>query len=1046
MPKSFQQIQEILDLNPNNAISPAISNRQLEVIRKSYNYLIKSAENNIIYIADEVGLGKTYIAMGIMALLRHHYNNPLEKDMIVVPKANLQDKWESAIGVFYQYNLLKKFDDQEQYKERYNPIKYHKIQGINADSLFHIFRTSSFSNIAFVADDEVSGNTFYRKLVDEHFHEDEFIKEILKQANKKHYFKHKNNRKLGHLLAYLFNIKSSKIGCLVIDEAHNYKYGPGNEDWFSSIRNNVTSRFLGAYRDQQILEDFPALESKIKFPLANKIVCLSATPKDRCLNEIKNQFDCFVDKHILSDCQSPEEIKTHLPKFLIRGNMEYQLDTETYSRNQSRHEHRSGNVNKSLTPEKLEIKDDFEGTFWQLLQYQSLKHLKLKNGFSFEMGMLAGFESYKVDTDKKLATLKEYDVEHKKDNRESQDINVVRSIIDSYKRTFKLSLPPHPKQSKFEAEILHQMHRQEKSLTFVRRIMTVNDLEKRLLHLYEKEVVVEKQLRFKRPYTAFGESDKIKSMLDDWSQKDHLSKLPVFIDELLNCKAWKKTLKRMSEEELDKVREFIKSLFGNESSDFKSRFIVFQSKPSKIAKQRLFAYLLEIFQGKQVEKVNIQHVNSSINGSFANQDLGTEIEGSEDDEDVDNLDKNQFDGYFFSTYFSYGNGFRFKAKMYRENWFEIDISYLLNYLKLFQFDQVKLVEDLKNIKLKTKKPKKNQLFAERQNTIRDYMLQNESTLIKNTELKHTEIPIEGFDEFNIEAENTFLTQLLIKDCHGELNNWLTKVFHIDNSLVNLIHQLEYLSNILRNIFRNGSGLLPSFVAECNENGESFEQSLLMLIKDENAPFHHVLEEVKCILNDFDILMNTNFNKKTKKEIDNMFRTLSPVVAVSGQIKRDRSLVAAQFRMPGFPYALISTDILREGEDLHTYCQNVYHYGIAWNPSDMEQRTGRIDRINSLSFRNLNRHKKLDFDHKIQVFYPYLSQSIEVNQVNKLLKNMNQFTETFNDVGSNVVYDREVNIQEEVETNGLPAAIQNKINPLYDVWSFRDELEEVKVEL
>ncbi len=85
----------------------------------------------------------------------------------------------------------------------------------------------------------------------------------------------------------------------------------------------------------------------------------------------------------------------------------------------------------------------------------------------------------------------------------------------------------------------------------------------------------------------------------------------------------------------------------------------------------------------------------------------------------------------------------------------------------------------------------------------------------------------------------------------------------------------------------------------------------------------------------------------------MMRSLSPVIGISGQSRRNRSLVAAQFRMPGFPYALVATDILREGEDLHTYCQNIYHYGVAWNPSDMEQRTGRIDRINSMSFRKLN---------------------------------------------------------------------------------------------
>jgi hypothetical protein len=44
----------------------------------------------------------------------------------------------------------------------------------------------------------------------------------------------------------------------------------------------------------------------------------------------------------------------------------------------------------------------------------------------------------------------------------------------------------------------------------------------------------------------------------------------------------------------------------------------------------------------------------------------------------------------------------------------------------------------------------------------------------------------------------------------------------------------------------------------------------------------------------------------------------PIVGVSGYHKRNVSIVATQFRMPGFPYVLITTDILKEGEDLHHY--------------------------------------------------------------------------------------------------------------------------------
>ena len=46
------------------------------------------------------------------------------------------------------------------------------------------------------------------------------------------------------------------------------------------------------------------------------------------------------------------------------------------------------------------------------------------------------------------------------------------------------------------------------------------------------------------------------------------------------------------------------------------------------------------------------------------------------------------------------------------------------------------------------------------------------------------------------------------------------------------------------------------------------------------------------------------------------------------------------------------DLLEEGEDLHTFCSAVHHYGISWTPSSVEQRIGRIDRVRSQTDRRL----------------------------------------------------------------------------------------------
>jgi hypothetical protein len=37
-------------------------------------------------------------------------------------------------------------------------------------------------------------------------------------------------------------------------------------------------------------------------------------------------------------------------------------------------------------------------------------------------------------------------------------------------------------------------------------------------------------------------------------------------------------------------------------------------------------------------------------------------------------------------------------------------------------------------------------------------------------------------------------------------------------------------------------------------------------------------------------------------------------------------------------------VLAEGVDLHLNCRYLIHHDLCWNPSTLEQRTGRIDRI------------------------------------------------------------------------------------------------------
>lgn len=79
--------------------------------------------------------------------------------------------------------------------------------------------------------------------------------------------------------------------------------------------------------------------------------------------------------------------------------------------------------------------------------------------------------------------------------------------------------------------------------------------------------------------------------------------------------------------------------------------------------------------------------------------------------------------------------------------------------------------------------------------------------------------------------------------------------------------------------------------------------------------------------------------------DGSYRVMPLVRMVYGETKpetRDRLRLA--FNSPLFPEILVSSSVMGEGVDLHRFCRHVIHHDLCWNPSTLEQRTGRLDRV------------------------------------------------------------------------------------------------------
>lgn len=73
-------------------------------------------------------------------------------------------------------------------------------------------------------------------------------------------------------------------------------------------------------------------------------------------------------------------------------------------------------------------------------------------------------------------------------------------------------------------------------------------------------------------------------------------------------------------------------------------------------------------------------------------------------------------------------------------------------------------------------------------------------------------------------------------------------------------------------------------------------------------------------------------------------------ASAGGAKTRRTQIREAFNSPFWPFVLATTSVGQEGLDLHLYCRDIVHWNLPSNPVDLEQREGRINRYDSLSIR------------------------------------------------------------------------------------------------
>lgn len=92
--------------------------------------------------------------------------------------------------------------------------------------------------------------------------------------------------------------------------------------------------------------------------------------------------------------------------------------------------------------------------------------------------------------------------------------------------------------------------------------------------------------------------------------------------------------------------------------------------------------------------------------------------------------------------------------------------------------------------------------------------------------------------------------------------------------------------------------------------------------------------------------------------------LPNVRLANGGVKSEtRRRLMHAFNSPLLPDVLIASSVLAEGVDLHLDCRFVIHHDLDWNPSTLEQRTGRVDRLGSKAERGSD---------PVEIYLPYLA--------------------------------------------------------------------------
>jgi hypothetical protein len=188
------------------------------------------------------------------------------------------------------------------------------------------------------------------------------------------------------------------------------------------------------------------------------------------------------------------------------------------------------------------------------------------------------------------------------------------------------------------------------------------------------------------------------------------------------------------------------------------------------------------------------------------------------------------------------------------------------------------------------------------------------------------------------------------------NNLVDAAYEIGNSFITLFNKPESIA-VVRNTKKDDNYVEEVLDYSINGNIQAMlDEYGYMLMDAENlnscsAIATHIAEILSVRtsavkIDDYNTIRTINKTNAVEKNMRCHYAVnFGGSKLVAGKTGKEINVRQA-FNSPFRPFVLASTSIGQEGLDFHLYCRKVFHWNLPHNPIDFEQREGRINRYKS----------------------------------------------------------------------------------------------------